>query len=85
MQTSDQPFAILDSAPRPGGSTAVYLQDEWRPAPKLTVNFGARFDQMAEYVNGRQLSPRVNVVWQPTDSTTFTPAMHAISRRRRSN
>src|SRR5277367_7204831 len=27
---------------------------------------------MAEYVDGRQLSPRVNIVWQSTEATTFT-------------
>ena len=72
MQTSDTPFGIFDPNAATGWLYSYYLQNEWRPAPKLTVNFGARYDQMAEYVNGRQLSPRVNVVWQPTDSTTFT-------------
>ncbi len=72
MQTSDEPFAIVDSSSAVGWLYSYYLQDEWRPVSKVTVNFGARFDQMAEYVNGRQLSPRVNIVWQPTDATTFT-------------
>ena len=27
---------------------------------------------MDQFVDERQLSPRVNVVWQPTDTTTFT-------------
>ncbi len=72
MQTSDQPIAILDSGATTGWLYSYYLQDEWRPVPKLTFNFGGRFDQMAEYVNGRQLSPRVSLVWQPTDATTFT-------------
>jgi outer membrane receptor protein involved in Fe transport len=72
MQTSDQPFAIFDASVATGWLYSYYLQDEWRPVPKLTVNFGARYDQMAEYVNGRQLSPRVNAVWQPTDATTLT-------------
>jgi outer membrane receptor protein involved in Fe transport len=72
MQTSDQPLTILDSSATTGWLYSYYLQNEWRPVPKLTFNFGARYDQMAEYVNGRQLSPRVSVVWQPTDSTTFT-------------
>ncbi len=72
IQTSGEPFAIFDSSATTGWLYSYYLQDEWRPAPKLTVNFGARFDQMAEYVDGRQLSPRVSLVWQPTDLTTFT-------------
>ena len=72
MQTSDQPLTIPDSSATTGWLYSCYLQNEWRPAPKLTVNFGARYDQMAEYVNGRQLSPRVNAVWQPTDATTVS-------------
>ena len=65
-------LTIFDPSATTGWLYSYYLQNEWRPVPKLTVNFGARYDQMAEYVNGRQLSPRVNVVWQPTDSTTLT-------------
>ncbi len=72
MQTSDQPLAIFDSGATTGWLYSFYLQDEWKIVPKLTLNFGARFDQMAEYVDANQLSPRVNVVWQPTDSTTLT-------------
>jgi outer membrane receptor protein involved in Fe transport len=72
MQTSDQPFAIFDSGGTTGWLYSYYLQDEWKIVPRVTVNFGARFDQMAEFVNGRQLSPRVSVVWQPTDLTTLT-------------
>jgi len=37
----------------------------------LTLNFGARYDQFAEFVSERQLSPRANLVWQLTDATTF--------------
>ncbi len=72
---ADQRRAVRDRsirAPRSAGSTAITCRTNGGPCPKLTVNFGARFDQMAEYVNGRQLSPRVNIVWQPTDATTFT-------------
>ena len=72
MQTSDQPLTIIDSGATTGWLYSYYLQDEWKITPKVTVNFGARFDQMAQFVDERQLSPRVNVVWQPTNSTTIT-------------
>ncbi len=72
MQTGDEPLTIFNSSAAIGWLYSYYLQDEWKPVPTVTVNFGGRFDQMAEYVNGRQLSPRVNVVWQPIPSTTFT-------------
>jgi outer membrane receptor protein involved in Fe transport len=72
MQTADQPLTIFDSGATTGWLYSYYLQDEWKITPKLTLNFGARFDQMAEFVDARQLSPRVNAVWQPTGSTILT-------------
>jgi outer membrane receptor protein involved in Fe transport len=71
MQTTDQPISIFDSASKTGWIYSYYLQDEWKIIPEVTVNFGARYDQFAEFVSERQLSPRVNVVWQPSDATTF--------------
>jgi len=50
----------------------VYLQDEWKLTPELTLNYGARFDEFyASFDRENQLSPRVNLIWQPTDSTTL--------------
>lgn len=72
VETSDQPVTILDSSAATGWLYSYYLQEEWKPIPTVTVNFGARLDQMAEYVNARQLSPRVNIVWQPRDATTLS-------------
>ena len=71
MQISDQPLSIFDSSSKTGWIYSHYLQDEWKIVPSLTLNFGARYDQFAEFVSGRQLSPRVNLVWQPTEATTF--------------
>ena len=69
---SDQPFSITDNSGKTGWLYGVYLQDEWKILPEVTVNFGARFDLIDEFTHENQLSPRVNVVWEPTDSTTFT-------------
>jgi outer membrane receptor protein involved in Fe transport len=71
VQTTDQPVSIFDSGSKTGWIYSYYLQDEWKIVPTVTVNFGARYDQFAEFVSERQLSPRVNVVWQPSDVTTF--------------
>jgi outer membrane receptor protein involved in Fe transport len=50
----------------------VYLQDEWKVLPKVTVNYGARFDvYYASFDHENQPSPRVNVIYQPTDATTL--------------
>ena len=50
----------------------VYLQDEWKIMPQLTFNYGARFDEFySSFDQENQLSPRVNLIYQPTDSTTL--------------
>jgi outer membrane receptor protein involved in Fe transport len=50
----------------------VYLQDEWKMFSKFTVNYGARFDVFnSSFDNERQLSPRINLIYTPTDSTTL--------------
>jgi outer membrane receptor protein involved in Fe transport len=50
----------------------VYLQDEWKILSGVTINYGARFDYYgASFDNESQVSPRVNVVWQPVDATTL--------------
>jgi outer membrane receptor protein involved in Fe transport len=71
VQTSDQPLSIFDSGSKTGWIYSYYLQDEWKIIPSLTLNFGARYDQFAEFVSERQLSPRANLVWQPTEATAF--------------
>jgi outer membrane receptor protein involved in Fe transport len=71
-QVSDQPLSILDNSGKTGWLYGVYLQDEWKVLPRVTVNYGARFDLIDEYAHDQQLSPRINVVWEPTDTTTLT-------------
>jgi TonB dependent receptor len=68
--TSDVPLSNVDNGARTGGLYGVYLQDEWRISPGLTLNSGLRFDGVNEYTNETQLSPRVNLVMKATESTT---------------
>lgn len=70
-QTSDVPFTIDDRHSKTGQLYGVYLQDEWRLTPKLTLNYGARFDVVRAFTHESQLSPRANLVWQATPLTTF--------------
>ena len=44
VQTSDVPFTITDRGSKTGQLYGVYLQDEWKLTPTLTLNYGARFD-----------------------------------------
>ena len=68
--TSDQPFNVYDGSARTGTLFGVYVQDEWQVLPQLTVNYGLRFDQVNEYTDENQVSPRINAVWTPREGTT---------------
>lgn len=71
MGTIDAPFSIFDSSSKTGWLLGSYLQDEWKITNELTLNAGLRFDQMYQYVNANQLSPRISLTWKPNDGTTF--------------
>jgi outer membrane receptor protein involved in Fe transport len=64
-----------------------YLQDEWRLTRALTLNFGIRFDQMYQFVDANQWSPRASLVYKPFGGTTlhagyaryFTPPSQVLA------
>jgi outer membrane receptor protein involved in Fe transport len=63
---------ITDNSSLYGIFFGVYLQDEWKITEKLTANFGSRFDLFASsFDNENQVSPRANLIYQPTDWTTL--------------
>jgi outer membrane receptor protein involved in Fe transport len=65
------PFTIVDNGAKTAVTVSAYLQDEWKLADSLTLNYGLRFDQFNGFRDENQLSPRVNLVWQATPATTF--------------
>jgi len=67
----DTPVGLTDSADLTGWTYSVYLQDEWKVLPSVTVNFGGRFDAITGATSENQFSPRVNVVWEPTPEITL--------------
>jgi outer membrane receptor protein involved in Fe transport len=71
QQESPQPETIIDGSGRTGGIYGAYLQDEWKLAKGLTLNFGGRFDLVDEFTHENQLSPRANLVWQAVPGLTF--------------
>jgi outer membrane receptor protein involved in Fe transport len=73
VQISDTPIGIVTSTGQLGYTGSVYLQDEWRVVPTVTLNLGLRLDAYDTFRSEWQVSPRVNVVWQPTATT----ALHA--------
>jgi outer membrane receptor protein involved in Fe transport len=82
---SPTPFTINDTTSLLGWNLGAYVQDEWKLTNQLTFNFGIRFDQLYQFVDANQFSPRAAFVYKPFDGTTFhagyaryfTPLMQA--------
>ncbi|PYK11592.1 MAG: TonB-dependent receptor [Verrucomicrobia bacterium] len=70
-QTSTIPLRIVDNHDKYGYFYGFYLQDEWKPFEQLTINFGGRLDFVNAFVDENQLSPRINVVYEPFKGTTL--------------
>lgn len=67
----DAPFGVSDPNAKLGWLAGIYAQDEWKITDLLTLNSGLRFDQMWQFVDANQLSPRVSVVYKPVNETAF--------------
>ena len=65
------PFNVTDQTSLLGWNIATYVQDEWKLTNQLTLNMGLRFDQLYQFVDANQLSPRFAIVYKPFDGTTF--------------
>jgi outer membrane receptor protein involved in Fe transport len=70
QQTSTVPFGIFTSDRILAKTDAAYIQDEWNISDNWTLNYGLRGDRYEAFREESQLSPRVGVVWQATESTT---------------
>jgi outer membrane receptor protein involved in Fe transport len=79
------PFTIIDKDSQLGWNIGTYVQDEWRLTDQLTLNTGLRFDQLYQFVDANQLSPRAALVYKPFQGTSihagyaryFTPPYQA--------
>ncbi|MGO9246422.1 MAG: TonB-dependent receptor [Verrucomicrobiia bacterium] len=65
-------FPIVQDSHQHATFFGVYLQDEWKIVPKLTLNFGGRFDlYSSSFDKENQVSPRANLIYQATTNTTL--------------
>ena len=48
---------------------ALFLQDDWKFHPRLTLNLGMRWDYDSEFVSKRNFSPRVGFAWSAASKT----------------
>jgi outer membrane receptor protein involved in Fe transport len=65
------PETISDQTSLLGWNIGTYVQDEWKITNQLTINAGLRFDQLYQFVDANQLSPRLAFIYKPFDGTTF--------------
>ena len=63
-------FDLSESNRKTGSLGGIYLQDEWHPWKRVTLNIGGRLDVADTGLTEWQLSPRANLVWEATPSTT---------------
>ena len=78
-------FNITDQTSLLGWNIGTYVQDEWKLTDQLTLNTGLRFDQLYQFVDANQLSPRASLVYKPFLGTSihagyaryFTPPYQA--------
>ncbi len=79
------PFTITDDNTKIGWNIGTYIQDEWKLTQNLTLNAGLRFDQLYQFVDANQVSPRIALVYKPFAGTAihvgfaryFTPPYQA--------
>ena len=71
LPTSTQTKPVLVTGGETGQLYGLYMQDEWTLSPELTINAGVRFDAVRAYTHEQQLSPRLNLVYQPNKATSF--------------
>ncbi len=83
--TAPTPFNVTDQTSLLGWNIGTYVQDEWKISNQLTLNVGLRFDQLYQFIDTNQFSPRIALVYKPTQGTTvhlgysryFTPPYQA--------
>ena len=71
QQTSTTPVSFSENEPLNSYKASVYAQDEWHPITDLTINLGARFDDVRTTQHDTKVSPRASAVWSLADGVTL--------------
>jgi outer membrane receptor protein involved in Fe transport len=69
--TKTTPISIVDDIALQTWIYSGYIQDEWKPTEKLTLNFGVRFDLYDGLVRADQASPRIAFEYKLFKDTTL--------------
>ncbi len=70
-QISDVPISFVDNVGLQTWIYSGYMQDEWKLTPKLTFNYGVRFDLYDGLVRADQASPRAAFEYKVFKGTTL--------------
>ncbi len=65
--------SFTDNTAQRGTNVGIYAEDKWTPSSRTAVTYGLRYDHSTGYVDGGQLSPRVELD-QQLDSATVAHA-----------
>ena len=65
------PISIVDDIALQTWIYSVYIQDEWKPTEKLTINYGVRFDLYDGLVRADQASPACAFEYKLFKGTTL--------------
>jgi outer membrane receptor protein involved in Fe transport len=69
--TSNVPISLINNLNKINMLYGVYLQDIWQINEQLTLTYGVRWDGVTGIIDNNMVSPRVNLLYQPTRNTAF--------------
>jgi outer membrane receptor protein involved in Fe transport len=70
-QKSKVPVSIVENANNINMLYGVYLQDIWRINEQFTLTYGLRWDGVSGIIDNNMVSPRINLLYQPSENTAF--------------
>ncbi|MDE2422663.1 MAG: TonB-dependent receptor [Betaproteobacteria bacterium] len=68
---SSSPATVVSNSNSNSRYLGLYVADQWRFIEHWSMNYGLRFDQVAGLTNANQISPRVNLLYQPDERTSW--------------